>query len=103
LHALQAAGSQHAARDAALCGREAAADAAEAALQERSGELQARQAELEELQASLSADAAKLNEQLNTFEARREAAVKELQVGYACALVLHAWWLEALQSLCIAP
>lgn len=85
--ALQAAASQHAARDAALCGRESAADAAEAALQERTCELQAKQAELEELQASLSADAAKLSDQLNTFEARREAAVKELQVGWRLQLL----------------
>lgn len=42
---------------------------------------QAKHAELEELQGSLSSDAAKLNEQLTAFEARREAAVKELQVG----------------------
>jgi hypothetical protein len=42
--------------------------------------VQARQAELEGLQASLTADADALSQQLSTFEARREDAVRELQV-----------------------
>jgi hypothetical protein len=39
--------------------------------------------ELEGLQASLTADADALSQQLTTFEARREEAIRELQVQHA--------------------
>ncbi len=50
--------------------------------------LQAKQSELENLQASLASDASKLTEQLSSFEARREAAIRELQVG---SLAQQVW------------
>lgn len=43
--------------------------------------LQEKQAELEQLQCGLTADAASLSQQLSTFEARREEAIRELQVS----------------------
>jgi hypothetical protein len=48
--------------------------------------LQAKQSELEQLQSSLTADAAALSQQLNTFEERRQEAIRELQVYPRLAL-----------------
>jgi hypothetical protein len=41
--------------------------------------------ELEGLQASLTADADALSQQLTSFEARREEAIRELQVWHAAS------------------
>lgn len=43
--------------------------------------LQMKQSELEDLQASLASDAGKLSDQLSSFESKREAAIRELQVS----------------------
>lgn len=59
--------------------------------------MQARQAELEGLQASLTADADALSQQLSTFEARREDAVRELQVQSQCRCTV-SWTLGSMQG-----